>query len=399
MELAQLMLLVTFVGTCGPLFYTLGNMFLKVIGIHCREYGTNADPSQCHILMQFLKKNQYIATSSHASEMPIGIVVGKWWVAWVVTVNIQKRDSVAIGYTVSFWASIRGHALIFPQDLDTVKVETNVSPDVTNLHTLSVWRHDGPFKETKLSEETISFVHDHCEKQLDVVNKMVEMVTASKENGHGNRLCVAIAGPSGTGKSRIVRAFALAIGAKIADDFHPTQAGENMSALLRITKPTKKNPLVIVLEEVDQIFKAIHQDNVKDHEFLVTPVRDKPGWNTFMDRFVEVENVFLIMTTNMPFENIDKMDPSFMRQGRVDLRVNFGGDERYNPKDAKTGQFLHIPPFPNIAMSSSAERFAPRKLKAVKQPVFNVMNVTTSNSITITVVNHEESSGPKSKTA
>ncbi len=98
-----------------------------------------------------------------------------------------------------------------------------------------------------------------------------------------------------------------------------------------------------MLDEADQMFIDIHGQKIKENEFLVTPVRNKPGWNTFADRLTEVDNVILIITMNKSFKEIDEMDPSYTRYGRIDFKVNFGGNEEWNSTDTKSGQFMHVP--------------------------------------------------------
>ena len=400
MELAQLMLLISFMGTCGVLCYTTINTFLKLFGIHCHEFGTNADPSQCTILMKYLKNTHLIASSTHASGMPIGFIFGKWFVAYVSTVSIQKRDSVYIGYIVSFWTTNKGHIYVFPkeQDDEVIKPIKNVK-----TQNLEVWRSNSTFKDGRsLVKHNIFVPHIPCEQQLLVIQKLLEMIKTSATNGYGFRLFVMIAGPSGTGKSHIARLFALAINATLADDFDPLQPGQTLTQLLEITKPTTKKPLVIPLEEFDRTIISIHKQEIKDHEFLATPIRDKTGWNTFADRLAETDNVIVIATMNASFKSIDELDSSYTRYGRVDVKVNFGGDDTYNPDDTKTGFFMHIKPFCNMAVITSAERFAPQKRDQNMDIICDYDHTahttnTTNTSITINIGCSETSANKAKK--
>lgn len=399
MDLPQLMLLVSFMGTCGMLFYTVINTFLKLVGVHCHEFSTNADASQCIILMKYIKETHLVASSNHATDMPIGFIFGKWYIAYVVTVNIQKRDSVAIGYTISFWATRKGHSCVFPKDLTSVIITPTLNKS-DNLCNLKVWRHDSPFKDGgRMVEQEIRFVQRPCTQQSSVVSKFVELVNISIANGFGQRLAAMIAGPSGTGKSQIARMIAVALNATICDDFNPTDAGECLATLLRITKPTHKNPLIIVLDEADQMFIDIHGQKIKEHEFLVTPVRNKPGWNTFADRLSEVDNVILIITMNKSFKEIDEMDPSYTRYGRIDFKVNFGGNDEWNPTDTKSGQFMHVHPFTNMATFTSDARFTSQKqLDGTQNLLMSGSIINVSNHITINM-NVDTDNGNKPKTA
>ena len=107
---------------------------------------THLVASSNHAMMQ---PNEFplVASSNHAMDLPIGFIFGKWYIAYVVTVNIQKRDSVAIGYTISFWATRKGHSCVFPKDLTNVIITPTLNKS-DNL--CKVLRHDSPFTPLKI---------------------------------------------------------------------------------------------------------------------------------------------------------------------------------------------------------------------------------------------------------
>lgn len=91
-----------------------------------------------------------------------------------------------------------------------------------------------------------------------------------------------------------------------------------------IIKPTKTEPVVIVLEEVDIIINNIHNKIVLLNDNYRIPVKNKTDWNNFLDRidYGQYPNVILIMTTNKPRQWFDDLDPSYMREGRVNLHID-----------------------------------------------------------------------------
>lgn len=374
MELAQLMILVGFIGSCSMLFYVLTNLVLILFGVRAREYSTNADSSAVSILSAYVGKTYAFSTSTNSDKVPIGLVFGKWYVAYVTTVNIQKRDSVSIGYNITFWTTESGHTKSMSDNCLESDVEKGLNGDeksdcTSNVaNTIEIWRHSGSFKSESIEKFNIWFCNEECAQQSEVVRHMKQMVQTSIENGYGNRLVVMIAGPSGTGKSQIAKQFTKAVGGTLADDFHPTHAGENFASLIKTVKPSKKKPLVVLLDEGDKTFHRIQNETIKEHEFLVIPVTDKASHNTFMDRLVEHDNVFIIITMNSSFDDIDRIDPSYTRSGRVDLKVNFGGDDSYNPSNLSNlsnpsngaDNFLHIHPFENVAADIHHKRFTPK---------------------------------------
>ena len=364
MELAQLMILVGFIGTSSMLFYIIINICLKLVGIHAHEFSTNTDASTVAIITKYIDKKHFCSTSTHGDK-PVGLIIGRWFIAYITTFSIQKRDSASIGYTVTFWSSNKGHKkslLDDSEDLekgiskdDPVRVSTRMD-NKTIINTIETWRHVGAYKSDSIEKFVIPFYNNVCDEQKKVIIRMNDMVQTSFANGYGSRLSVMIAGPSGTGKSQIAKQFAKTMNASICDDFNPTSPGQNFASLIKTIKPTKKNPLVVLIDECDKKIHKIHTGE-KEHEFFVTPATDKASWNKFMDHMGEFEHVFVVFTMNSTFDEITKLDPSYTRCGRINLKINFGGDDTYNSAD---GIFLHVEPFVNIATVINAKRFIPK---------------------------------------
>ena len=367
MELAQLMILVGFIGSSSMLFYIIINICLKLFGIHACEYSTNCDASKVAIITKYIDKNHIFSTSTHGDNKPIGLVVGKWYIAYISTTSIQKRDSVSIGYTVTFWSSRSGHTKSLSDDF--VELEKGTDIDDKKHETIEIWRNVDACKSLTYQKFVRPFNNKECSEQGHVIKRIKEMVQTSYDNGFGNRIIVMIAGPSGTGKSQIAKQFAKIMNATICDDFNPTCAGQNFASLIRTINPTKKNPLVVLLDEGDKTFERIHA-GIKEHEFFVTPAIDKASHNMFMDRLGDYDNVFVIITMNSTFNAIDKLDPSYTRCGRVDLKVNFGGDDSYNSEDCN---FLQVKVSENIAKNINTIRFTPKPVECVISEIKKVV--------------------------
>lgn len=105
------------------------------------------------------------------------------------------------------------------------------------------------------------------------------------------------------------------------DTHKPTDPGDHFNNLYQRIDPTKQNPLVVVFEEFDGMIHGIHHHTIKRHEDITTAVCDKSTWNQFMDRFDRgyYPWTILVMTTNQHPESIDRLDSSYIREGRVNL--------------------------------------------------------------------------------
>ena len=346
MDLAKLMVYMSFIGTSGAtIFYVIINIIFRIVNIHVRVFDTCENPSTVLIMMKYIKNSYIFSSSIHGDDIPIGIVFGKWYMAFITSEKIPKHTGETIGYTINFWTSKKGHIIAVNNKFVKIQ-EKNI---------LEVWRHTSIYQDSAYELSTIKFIDRPCEQQQQVVDSMKRMIATSILNGYGNRLITIIAGPNGTGKSQIAKQFAKAMNATVCDDYNPSRQGENFITLIKNVKPSKETPLVILIEEFDKIITKIHEPAKDKFTGLIQSMTDKPSYNMFMDRLSEYDNVFLVITMNSSFKQIDDMDISYTRYGRVDLKVNFGGDDTYNPtSDCK---ILHIQPFINLAKEFSRTRF------------------------------------------
>ena len=357
MELAQLMVFVSFISNSNVMFYIIFNICLKLLCIHAREFCTNTDANTINIILKYIEKSYYCSTSTLGDKKPIGLVIGKWYIVYISTFGIQKRDSVSIGYNITFWASNIEHNKSLSDNI--INIENQLpTDDKIGLFTTETWRHVGSYKGDVVDKLLITFYNKECNQQRIVIKRIIEMVETSFVNGYGYRLIVMISGPSGTGKSHIASLLARELKGSLCDDFNPTNSGQNLTSLIKTINPSKDKPLVLQIDEWDETIKIIHT-GIKQHEFFVTLVRNKETYNTFMDRLKDCDNVIVIFTMNSKFDEINSLDASYIRNGRVDLKVSFGGDSSYNPIDMTDNNFICIPPFPNIAKNINEERFTP----------------------------------------
>ena len=75
-------------------------------------------------------------------------------------------------------------------------------------------------------------------------------------------------------------------------------------------------PVIIVIEEVDIMIQKIDKGLDKNKEIPIE-IYNKTTWNNFMDDLIFYK-IILIFTSNTSKQDIDKIDPSYLRQGRID---------------------------------------------------------------------------------
>jgi hypothetical protein len=162
---------------------------------------------------------------------------------------------------------------------------TSISLDVTGLHTLPA--------------------------QAPIVHDIVNAFYAKK------RLSVFLHGVVGAGKSTIGLLVAKEIKGSFCHTFNPTEPGDTLHSLLRETRSHDK-PLVVVIEEANVLIQNIHANSIERHKNIPVSVYNKSTFNTFLDDLMLYRNLILILTSNKDKKEIDDLDASYLRKGRID---------------------------------------------------------------------------------
>jgi hypothetical protein len=128
-------------------------------------------------------------------------------------------------------------------------------------------------------------------------------------------------GPPGTGKSMISYILAQRSRGTFCNTLKPWQPGDCIEELYGYASPTKGNPLIILFDEIDINLKRIHEQSILPHKSIPTAIMDKSGWNRFLDNIQLgiYPNIILILTSNKSPQEIDALDPSYLRAHRVDF--------------------------------------------------------------------------------
>jgi Cdc6-like AAA superfamily ATPase len=92
--------------------------------------------------------------------------------------------------------------------------------------------------------------------------------------------------------------------------------------VLKVAKPSKKKPLILLFDEVDNMICDIHTGNIDLNKKIPTLVYNKRTYNQFFDDMFLVSFVIIIMTSNRTKEEIDELDTSYLRKGRVNLHFS-----------------------------------------------------------------------------
>lgn len=133
---------------------------------------------------------------------------------------------------------------------------------------------------------------------------------------------VLISGFPGSGKTFVSSLIALELSKqgvkpKILDGFNPTKKGNSLEFALSKVKPSKKTPVIIIMNEFDKLIQKVHDERVPDSEHFNISVVDKSDLADFLDALGKLQNVVFIATTNEPLDWFRRKDNAYIiRDGR-----------------------------------------------------------------------------------
>lgn len=131
---------------------------------------------------------------------------------------------------------------------------------------------------------------------------------------------VLLSGPMRTGKTSFAYLLARELQTSLCVSFNPTEPSDSLPNLCSVVDHSPQKPLVILLDEVDQILENITQGIPRHKKYLIA-VRNKQHWNDMMDQIQWgiYKNIILIMTTNKSVKTLKAYDPSYIRPGRMNF--------------------------------------------------------------------------------
>jgi hypothetical protein len=288
---------------------------MKVI-MPCMKY-ESFDPRICSTTSENVMdtiKDRMWKSSSQTHRMggkisPHGLVIGKWFIALVKECDIgnwRKKEysfEIKILTIRSFVPQKNGEA----GDHDASDDETEQKIPI--LTATSAELHP------KWEKYDMVFHGKSNASQDEVADSIILKATLSLKNANPFGFVALLTGKPGTGKSFIAQILANKLNAVLCSDYDPCQIGHSITEVYYAVNPTQKKPLVLLIDEVDK--KVEFPEKPPKNDWLKSDVRDKSSWNSWMDYVSTLNNLFVVLTTNRSREELDAMDSSYFRDGRV----------------------------------------------------------------------------------
>ena len=202
--------------------------------------------------------------------------------------------------------------------LATQQIET-VKPNVTQKVIKYLYRIGDAgcvrYRERGLNMPSMQFTDDQLMMFRSIQSFFSEHTYAT----------VFIDGPPGSGKTSLAYLMANEIGAVLVDTFNPSEPSDSFDNLYTSVLPSYEKPLIVLLDEGEILLRSL-TDGVPLHKNYIIHMRSKVHWNALLDK-IQIgcyPNSILMICSNSSKHEIDKLDPSYLREGRINRYFTLG---------------------------------------------------------------------------
>ena len=276
-------------------------LFLRIFG---RHYYVLREKESCVILQKKIQnRSSVIMDSGKASGYSFGC-----WYFLHLTVSCNGYMGENCAHLIATRASFE-----------------NLMKDEEELFTFSTETEDIPTGDVSLIERFGTLSNLYYRKRNVVFDKEMypyqERVVEKIEGLFMKKpyLSILLHGKPGSGKSILGLFLAKKFNGMYCDTMNPFGPGDTLHNIYSEAEVDKKHPLIIVLDEIDIHLEALHK-GIPMHKNLDILVKDKTGWNRMLDAIQKgmFKHLILVCTTNKTPEYIKSIDPSYIREGRMD---------------------------------------------------------------------------------
>ena len=262
-------------------------------------------------------KNDY-AFKFDENDQPIGIVIHKnkswfipYYVCWIYEYEYEK--------TIIVFSNSKMRDTLSNCNYSSLTDDNNITNTELNNNSIECYNQFGTYQYIRYSSRTITIHQEYNANQKKIAESIIETYNTKKH------VCSYLYGDMGKGKTMLCYILTKELNGSICDTFTPSTPGSYFEDLYTSICPTKEEPFILLLDEIDIMLNRIHNQNVIQHKNISTQIHDKPTWNHFFDNIERGMYPYLIviLCSNISNSIINKKyDESYLRKGRIDHVFN-----------------------------------------------------------------------------
>ncbi len=297
-----------------PLFTFLSLTFAiiwSIIFLPTSYYGFRIYKINGIKMAKFAKMIKY--SSILSNDEPEGWIYGFWFFGYIYSVKKDKGEHKEL------WL------LCSKKYYNNNFQQINIDEETGKPNKITYWNREGSFWHLYYNSRLLNLPRNEPnENQLNAINQIIDLYNKN------NYVVSLLYGNSGSGKSMTTLYLCSELLktkkiVNLCDTHMPCEYGDNFDSFYTKINPNEDSPLVIVFEEVDNMIQNIHDNKITNSDSYPTQIKNKTDWNTFLDKFDRdmYPYTILIMTSNKDPNWFDRLDHSYLRKGRVGLKIKF----------------------------------------------------------------------------
>lgn len=290
----------------GYLFYYMNPTFFLFIVLYLLNLRSYIIVEDKEMTTRVIKKMlPHIFTPcmkyTNGRDVPTGFFIGYKYIGYLDNTNHDCKISI-ITTLENYKELVKYNEVSILPEIKSIVEETDSK--------ITVYIRKGTYKNMYYQPMKLDMGHiQPIGEQKQIVSNIIDVYSTQ------GRASIFIHGVTFAGKSTIGYLLAKQLRGVYCHSFNPSEPGDQLSSL--IMDMHHDEPLIIVIEEADIIIKSIHNNTIKTHLEYQTAVYNKSTWSSFMDDMVFYKNIILILTSNMSKIEIDALDESYLRKGRI----------------------------------------------------------------------------------
>jgi len=250
------------------------------------------------------------AASYDENDRPTGLIIerGKWipgYFCWITDDGYDKSVHVLAN-------DIRRKQLIKPSLEDNITSPADISDDI-HPSSIEYFERNGTYAYFTYHSRNLRMTQECTSEQKTILDQIAILYEKQRS------IACYIYGSTGIGKTLLSYLVSQHYSGSLCDSFQPNTPGDTLENLYSRVNPTRRKPLIVLLDEADTLINNVHHEKIERHKKAPIQIFNKCTWNRFFDK-IDMEMfpwVIVLLCSNVPKKEIDKLDKAYLRQGRM----------------------------------------------------------------------------------